>query len=172
VCMAISQRARHRRISSPRSLAAGCVCAGAAAGALASWWLSGWGGAHALRAHAAERAGLRRRRRWRWRCCLGVGDLAGEPQRLVIESRWSHFSSECQRLGHPLRLNHQPLWTQPTLRVAAPDTTVGFVTVLSWDHLPAPYALRWDGVRGTFRQVFFNRVQVRASRSPRPRPRN
>jgi hypothetical protein len=36
----------------------------------------------------------------------------GEPQRLVIESPWSLFTRDFQRLCHPLRLNHQPLWTQ------------------------------------------------------------
>jgi hypothetical protein len=34
---------------------------------------------------------------------------SGEPQRLKIETRWSQFTSECQRFGHPLRLNNRPL---------------------------------------------------------------
>eukprot|EP01047_Picozoa_sp_COSAG01_P021014 COSAG01_NODE_1206_length_11242_cov_29.405905_7_plen_160_part_00 len=41
----------------------------------------------------------------------GLGEAAaclGEPKRLVVESPWSHLTSECQRFGHPPRLDKQP----------------------------------------------------------------
>jgi hypothetical protein len=33
------------------------------------------------------------------------------PHRPVIESSWLPLASECQRVGHPPRLNHPPVWT-------------------------------------------------------------
>jgi hypothetical protein len=38
----------------------------------------------------------------------GGGDDVGESKRLVVESPWSQFTSECQRFGHPPRLDKQP----------------------------------------------------------------
>jgi hypothetical protein len=37
---------------------------------------------------------------------------AGESARLVVESPWLQFTSECQRFGHPPRRNNSPFWTQ------------------------------------------------------------
>eukprot|EP01047_Picozoa_sp_COSAG01_P009788 COSAG01_NODE_405_length_17466_cov_554.403697_20_plen_76_part_00 len=36
----------------------------------------------------------------------------GESKRLVVESPWSQFTSECQRFGHPPRLDKTPFGLQ------------------------------------------------------------
>jgi hypothetical protein len=42
-----------------------------------------------------------------------LGALPGESKRLVVESPWSQFTSECQRFGHPPRLDEwPPFWLQ------------------------------------------------------------
>jgi hypothetical protein len=39
---------------------------------------------------------------------LARNSCSGESTRLVVESPWSQFTSECQRFGHPPRLDKQP----------------------------------------------------------------
>jgi hypothetical protein len=42
-------------------------------------------------------------------CALHVpAGGGGELKRLVVESPWSQLTSECQRFGHPPRLDKQP----------------------------------------------------------------
>jgi hypothetical protein len=55
----------------------------------------------------------------------------GESTRPGVESPWSHFTSECQRFGHPPRLDKQPFclqvarrrsWWAPATPAAPPAT--------------------------------------------------
>jgi hypothetical protein len=46
----------------------------------------------------------------------------------------------------------------PLVDVSAAGSTLGFVTILAWDHQPEFFALRWSGTGGLFRQVFQNRL--------------
>jgi hypothetical protein len=46
----------------------------------------------------------------------------------------------------------------PLVDVSAAYSTLGFVTILAWDHQPHLFALRWGGTGGLFRQVFQNRL--------------
>lgn len=47
----------------------------------------------------------------------------------------------------------------PVVDVNADGVTVCALTVVTWDHVPLAFALRWGGAEGVWRQSFFNRVQ-------------
>jgi hypothetical protein len=44
----------------------------------------------------------------RWGFVSRPSAIVGESKRLLIESPWSQFTSECQRFGHPPRLDKKP----------------------------------------------------------------
>jgi hypothetical protein len=71
----------------------------------------------------------------------GLQHLAGraprESKRLVVESPWSLFASECRRCGHPPRLAKWPCWRRtitPVGRASTPTRSTTASTYL----LPAP----------------------------------
>jgi hypothetical protein len=51
---------------------------------------------------------------------------------------------------------------RPLVDVHGDGVTVGFLSVVVWDHLPLSYALEWRGVGGVWRQAWFNRMQESA----------
>eukprot|EP00035_Acanthoeca_spectabilis_P008053 m.147870 g.147870 ORF g.147870 m.147870 type:complete len:818 (+) comp14196_c0_seq3:71-2524(+) len=47
---------------------------------------------------------------------------------------------------------------RPLVTVTADDVTVGFVSLIIWDHVPLTFALKWQGTNGVWRQAWFNRM--------------
>ena len=57
----------------------------------------------------------------------------------------------------------------PLVDVVAARVTLGFVSLMTWDHEPEAYVLRWRGAEGIWRQAWFSRMRE-ASFPPFERP--
>ena len=78
---------------------------------------------------------------------------------LVLSQNGGALVGVGRTLCHIMPLSSADFGEVPVVDVVGDDVTVGFLTVLTWDHINLTYALHWHGARSTWRQGFFNRVQ-------------